>query len=32
VLSAEDIERYERTARENMTADCAHWLATGGST
>jgi aryl sulfotransferase len=31
VLSAEEIERYERTARENLTADCARWLATGES-
>jgi aryl sulfotransferase len=29
VLSADEIERYERLARENLTADCAHWLATG---
>jgi aryl sulfotransferase len=29
VLSADEIEKYERTARENLTAECAHWLATG---
>ncbi len=31
VLSAPEIERYERAARENLTADRAHWLATGES-
>lgn len=31
VLSAGEIERYERAARENLSADCAHWLATGES-
>jgi aryl sulfotransferase len=29
LLSAEDIEAYERAAKENLTPDCAHWLATG---
>jgi aryl sulfotransferase len=29
VLSADEIERYERLVRENLTPDCAHWLATG---
>jgi aryl sulfotransferase len=29
VLQREDIESYERAAAENLTADCAHWLATG---
>jgi aryl sulfotransferase len=29
VLRPDEIERYERMARENLTADCAHWLATG---
>jgi aryl sulfotransferase len=29
VLNREDIERYERAANENLTADCAHWLANG---
>ena len=29
VLHREDIENHERTAAENLTADCAHWLATG---
>jgi aryl sulfotransferase len=29
LLSAEDIEAYERAAQENLTPDCAHWLATG---
>jgi len=28
-LTAEDIEKYERHASENLTPDCAHWLATG---
>lgn len=31
VLSAEEIAHYERAARENLSADCAHWLATGES-
>jgi aryl sulfotransferase len=29
VLSRDEIENYERAARENLTPDCAHWLATG---
>lgn len=29
VLSAGDIADYERAARENLSADCAHWLASG---
>lgn len=29
ILTAEDCERYERTAREQLGAACAHWLATG---
>lgn len=29
VLTAEDIERYERTAEEQLGQACAHWLATG---
>ena len=29
VLSAAEVERYERAVRENLTPDCAHWLATG---
>jgi aryl sulfotransferase len=29
MLSAADIEKYERAAGENLTPDCAHWLATG---
>lgn len=28
-LSAEDIEKYERVVNENLSPDCAHWLATG---
>ena len=28
-LTPEDIEKYERLASENLTPDCAHWLATG---
>ncbi|MFP6827821.1 MAG: hypothetical protein VCC36_02015, partial [Gammaproteobacteria bacterium] len=28
-LTAEDIEKYERHASENLTPDCAHWLAMG---
>ena len=28
-LSAEDIAYYERTARQKLGVDCAHWLATG---
>jgi len=29
VLTPADIEKYERAARTRLTADCAHWLATG---
>ena len=29
VLSAEEIERYEQIAVENLGEECAHWLATG---
>jgi aryl sulfotransferase len=29
ILTAEDIERYERTAQEQLGSICAHWLATG---
>jgi aryl sulfotransferase len=29
VLTAEDIEQYERVAREELGADCANWLSTG---
>ena len=29
VLSAEEIARYERTAREKLSEQCAAWLATG---
>ena len=29
LLSADEIERYERMAREHLAPDCAHWLATG---
>jgi aryl sulfotransferase len=28
-LPAEDSERYERTAREQLGEECAHWLKTG---
>jgi hypothetical protein len=28
-LTAEDVEKYERHASENLTPDCAHWLAMG---
>ncbi len=28
-LTPEDIEKYQRLASENLTPDCAHWLATG---
>jgi aryl sulfotransferase len=27
-LSAADIEKYERVASNNLSSDCAHWLAT----
>jgi aryl sulfotransferase len=29
VLSAADVEKYERIVKEKLTPDCAHWLATG---
>jgi aryl sulfotransferase len=29
VLSAADIEKYERLTRERLTPECAHWVATG---
>ncbi len=29
VLTAEDIEQYERAAEEQLGPECAHWLATG---
>lgn len=29
MLSTTDIEKYERAAMDNLTPDCAHWLATG---
>jgi aryl sulfotransferase len=29
LLAQEDIEKYERLAKERLTPDCAHWLATG---
>jgi aryl sulfotransferase len=29
VLTAEDIAKYEAAAAENLTPECAHWLATG---
>ena len=29
VLTQEDIEKYERLAKERLEPDCAHWLATG---
>ena len=29
ILTLEDIERYERTAKEQLGPACAHWLATG---
>ena len=29
MLTAEDIEKYEHHASDNLTPDCAHWLATG---
>lgn len=28
-LTPADLEKYERLASENLTPDCAHWLATG---
>ncbi|MFP6582056.1 MAG: sulfotransferase domain-containing protein [Candidatus Hydrogenedentota bacterium] len=28
-LTPEDVERYERTAREQLGDECAHWVATG---
>jgi aryl sulfotransferase len=29
VLTAEDIARYEQTARRELGEECARWLATG---
>jgi aryl sulfotransferase len=29
VLSPEEIQRYEDSAKANLTPECAHWLATG---
>ncbi len=29
VLTADDVERYERRARAELGEECAHWLATG---
>jgi aryl sulfotransferase len=29
LLSPADVERYERAARDNLTKECARWLATG---
>jgi len=29
ILTAEDIQKYEKVVSENMTPDCAHWHATG---
>ena len=29
MLTQEDIDKYERLAKERLTPDCAHWLATG---
>lgn len=29
MLTPKDIEHYERTAREQLGADCAYWLSTG---
>lgn len=29
VLSADDIDKYDRLAAENLSPGCAHWLATG---
>jgi aryl sulfotransferase len=29
LLTQEDINKYERLAKERLTPDCAHWLATG---
>ncbi|MBL4619004.1 MAG: sulfotransferase domain-containing protein [Marinicaulis sp.] len=31
-LTAEDCEKYERRAREELSAECVRWLAEGGST
>ncbi len=28
-LTSEDLEKYETIVKENLTPDCAHWLATG---
>ena len=29
VLTAADLEKYDRLVRENLTPDCARWMATG---
>jgi aryl sulfotransferase len=29
VLTAEDVDRYERRARTELGEECAHWLTTG---
>jgi len=29
LLTAADLEKYERLAQERLTPDCAHWVATG---
>jgi len=31
MLTAEEIQKYEDTARANLSPDCAAWLASGGS-
>jgi hypothetical protein len=29
VLPAADVQKYERIASENLTPECARWVATG---
>jgi len=29
VLTAADLEKYDRVVRENLTPECARWMATG---
>jgi len=29
LLTKEDLQRYEEVSRSSLTADCAHWVATG---
>jgi aryl sulfotransferase len=29
VLTPDDVQQYERMARERLGAECAHWLSTG---